>query len=161
MLYDNIMVPYDGSASARAALSEAVRYAKDDPGLTLSIVQIVDTDQLAIDKLESEGRDEQTVASSAMLQRTYDDVANDAIKKLHREIDPLLRGLMNKVQIDLLQETQPGNQIVAYAFEHHCDLIVMGSRGLGVLRGMLGSVSNHVLRNASVPVLIVKEGTNE
>ena len=41
MLYDNIMIPYDGSASSKAALAEAVRFAKDDPGLTLRIVQII------------------------------------------------------------------------------------------------------------------------
>ena len=58
-------------------------------------------------------------------------------------------------------ETQPGGQIVTYAIDNLCDLIVMGSRGLGALRGILGSVSSYVLRNADVPVLIVKEGTNE
>ena len=152
MLYDNIMIPYDGSASSKAALAEAVRFAKDDPGLTLRIVQIIDTDQLAIDKLEAEGRDEQTVASSAMLQKTYEEVTEEASKALHREIDPY---------IELLQETQPGGQIVTYAIDNLCDLIVMGSRGLGALRGILGSVSSYVLRNADVPVLIVKEGTNE
>ena len=156
MLYDNIMIPYDGSASSKAALAEAVRFAKDDPGLTLRIVQII-----AIDKLEAEGRDEQTVASSAMLQKTYEEVTEEASKALHREIDPLLSGLMNKVYIELLQETQPGGQIVTYAIDNLCDLIVMGSRGLGALRGILGSVSSYVLRNADVPVLIVKEGTNE
>ena len=130
MLYDNIMIPYDGSASSKAALAEAVRFAKDDPGLTLRIVQIIDTDQLAIDKLEAEGRDEQTVASSAMLQKTYEEVTEEASKALHREIDPLLSGLMNKVYIELLQETQPGGQIVTYAIDNLCDLIVMGSRGL-------------------------------
>lgn len=161
MLYDNIMIPYDGSASARAALSEAVRFAKDDPGLTLRIVQIIDTDQLVIDKLEAEGRGGQTEASSAMLQKIYEGVTEEASKDLHREIDPLLNGLMNKVYIELLQETQPGGQIVKYAVDNLCDLIVMGSRGLGALRGILGSVSSYVLRNADVPVLVVKEGTNE
>lgn len=161
MLYDNIMIPYDGSASAKAALAEAVRFAKDDPGLTLRIVQIIDTDQLAIDKLEAEERDEQTATSSAMLHKTYEKVTEEASKELHREIDPLLSGLMNKVYIELLQETQPGGQIVAYAIDNLCDLIVMGSRGLGALRGILGSVSSYVLRNADVPVLVVKEGTNE
>ena len=98
-----------------------------------------------------------------MLQKTYEEVTEEASKALHREIDPLLSGLMNKVYIELLQETQPSGQIVTYAIDNLCDLIVMGSRGLGVLRGMLGSVSYGVLRSAEidVPVLIVKEGTNE
>ena len=146
-----------GGGDETEVAEEAVRFAKDDPGLTLRIVQIIDTDQLAIDKLEAEGRDEQTVASSAMLQKTYEEVTEEASKALHREIDPLLSGLMNKVYIELLQETQPGGQIVTYAIDNLCDLIVMGSRGLGVLRGMLGSVSYGVLRSAEIPVLVAKK----
>lgn len=42
MLYDNILVPYDGSASADAALEEAARYAKEDPGCALHVLQISD-----------------------------------------------------------------------------------------------------------------------
>lgn len=161
MLYDAIMVPYDGSASAQAALAEAVRFAKDDPGLTLHIVQIVDTEQLAIDKLESEGRDEQIVSTSGTLQATFQTVMDEALERLHRRVDPLTRGLMNEIRVEVIQETSPGDQIVAYAIENDCDLIVMGSRGLGAIRGILGSVSSFVLRNADVPVLVVKEGTNE
>ena len=161
MLYDNIMVPYDGSPSAQAALAEAVRYAKDDPGLTLRIVHIIDTEQLAIDKLEAEGRDEQLVSTSGTLPATFAAVTAEAEERLRRRIDPLVKGLMNKVHVELLQETSPGDQIVTYAIENDCDLIIMGSRGLGALRGMLGSVSSFVLRNADVPVLIVKEGAKE
>ena len=35
-------------------------------------------------------------------------------------------------------------------------MIAMGSRGLGALRGMIGSVSFAVLRSSQIPVLIVK-----
>ena len=68
---------------------------------------------------------------------------------------------MNKVYIELLQETQPGGQIVTYAIYNLSDLIVLGSRGLRALRGLLGSVSSYVLPHADVPVLIVKDATNE
>ena len=41
--------------------------------------------------------------------------------------------------------------------EERCDGIVLGSRGLGVLQGLLrNSVSQIVLENAEVPVTIVK-----
>ena len=149
MLYDNIMVPYDGSESARAALAEAVRYAREDPGAALRIVQIVDTEQLVIEKLEKEGRNTTDELSSVLLHAHYDEVLAEADAALHRQIDGLLKGLMNEITVELLD--------VAYVDEHACDLIVMGSRGLGALRGILGSVSSHVLREAAVPVLIVKQ----
>ena len=46
--------------------------------------------------------------------------------------------------------------LVYYAKKHDADLIVMGRRGLGGLRGMLGSVSYGVLHGADIPVLTVK-----
>lgn len=160
MLYDNIMVPFDGSASAHAALDEAIRFAKDDPGAALVIVQILDTEKLVIAKLEAAGRRRDSVTSDE-LHTLYDEAVDDADKKLHRQIDGKLKDLMNKITVELLEETVPGEQIVAYAAEHDCDLVVMGSRGLGAIRGIIGSVSSYVLREADVPVLIVKEGTNE
>lgn len=161
MLYDNILVPYDGSTSARAALAEAVRFAREDPGATLRIIQILDTEQLVIDRLESQGRDTTAELSSVLLQAYHDEAVTAADEALHRQIDGLLKGLMNEVIIQLLEETVPGEQIVQYAADNTCDLIIMGSRGLGALRGILGSVSSHVLRNAAVPVLIVKHPADE
>lgn len=51
----------------------------------------------------------------------------------------------------------PAAEIVGAAREHKADLIVMGSRGLGQIGGLvLGSVSERVLQLAHSPVLIVR-----
>ena len=72
-------------------------------------------------------------------------------------IGGLLDGMPNDVDIAAVNAPSPVDGINGFAKEHGCDLIVMGSRGLGVLRGMLGSVSNGVLRSAEIPVLVAKK----
>ncbi len=52
---------------------------------------------------------------------------------------------------------EPGETIAALAAELGCDLIVMGSRGLGTHTGaLLGSVAAGTLGHAGVPVLVVR-----
>ncbi|HEV2438555.1 MAG TPA: universal stress protein [bacterium] len=64
--------------------------------------------------------------------------------------------------VDAAVETQyrrgePSHEILAAAADAKADLIVMGSRGLGQIGGLiLGSVSERVLHGAHIPVLIVR-----
>ena len=52
---------------------------------------------------------------------------------------------------------EPAHVITGYAKEKSIDQIVMGTRGLGAVTGMvLGSVTTKVLSLAEVPVLLVK-----
>lgn len=61
-----------------------------------------------------------------------------------------------KVQTDIL-EGNPAEAIIEVAKTWECDVIVMGSRGLGRLAGMvLGSTSQKVVSHAPCPVLIVR-----
>jgi nucleotide-binding universal stress UspA family protein len=56
-----------------------------------------------------------------------------------------------------LAEGYASEEILKCAEEGHHDLIVMGSRGMGLVRGLvLGSVSSRVVNQAEIPVLIVK-----
>lgn len=155
MLYDNIMVPYDGSSSSRAALQEAARFAQQDPRLTLRIVHIMDVETRVAALLDKRPSARAEVTSSD-LRRLHEQVIQQTDEALHRQVDSILQPLLNRVIIEFLEETSPGAQIVAYATDNDCDLIIMGSRGLGALRGMLGSVSNYVLRESDVPVMVVK-----
>lgn len=52
---------------------------------------------------------------------------------------------------------QIAETVAAYAADKACDQIVMGSRGLGSVKGMLfGSVTTKVLHLVNVPVTLVK-----
>ncbi len=54
---------------------------------------------------------------------------------------------------------EPASALLDVARRHHCDAIIMGARGLGMLRSaLLGSVSQRLVQDAAVPVTIVKHG---
>jgi len=51
----------------------------------------------------------------------------------------------------------PATEIIEIAAKEQADLIVIGSRGLGTIKGVfLGSVSQKVISHATCPVMIVK-----
>lgn len=57
----------------------------------------------------------------------------------------------------LMKHGDPAQLICTTAAEEKTDLIIMGTRGLGLVKGMiLGSVSHAVIQHAHCPVLTVK-----
>jgi nucleotide-binding universal stress UspA family protein len=69
----------------------------------------------------------------------------------------VVRGRREGVSVSfLVWEGEPGPAIVDAAASEQTDLIVVGSRGRNRMERMvLGSVSDHVTRNAPCPVLVV------
>ncbi len=62
-----------------------------------------------------------------------------------------------RVEQEVLSADPDAEAILAAAKTHRADLVVMGSRGLGTLKGLLlGSVSQKVSHLASCPVLLVR-----
>jgi hypothetical protein len=52
---------------------------------------------------------------------------------------------------------QTAETIVSFARDYHCQLIVLGTRGMGaVATFMIGSVANRVVHQTDLPVLLVK-----
>ena len=68
------------------------------------------------------------------------------------------RGRSVGVAVDfLVWEGDPGESIIEAAAAEAADLIVVGSHGRGTVgRFLIGSVSDHVVRNAQCPVLVVR-----
>ena len=58
---------------------------------------------------------------------------------------------------ETIEGMQPWEAIVAHAEKKGCNLIVMGSHGrTGIEKLLLGSVTQRVLQDATMPVLVVK-----
>ena len=81
--------------------------------------------------------------------------------RVHREQQAqalVERGRQAGIEVSFLVWTgDPGDQIVSAAEAERVDMVVVGSHGRGAVgRLFLGSVSEHVVRNASCPVLVVR-----
>ena len=81
--------------------------------------------------------------------------------RLERELaaqDVVTRGRARGVPVRfLIWQGSPGEAIVEVARSEQVDLVVVGSHGRGpVGRMLIGSVSEHVVRNAPCPVLVVR-----
>lgn len=82
--------------------------------------------------------------------------ALSAGKDIIKEASAKLGNSQIKVIAELL-EGPPAEALLRVAETHKCDLIVLGSRGMGTLKAsLLGSVSDKVLHHSQVPVLITR-----
>ncbi|TNN07000.1 Universal stress protein [Schistosoma japonicum] len=53
-------------------------------------------------------------------------------------------------------DAKPGPTLVKVADEHKVDIIIMGSRGLGMIRRtLLGSVTNYIMHHSKTPLVVI------
>jgi nucleotide-binding universal stress UspA family protein len=137
--FTNILVAYDGSEHSRKALDLAVKVVQCSHGkLTIlyafdkvPLILGDDETQRFIERAMSKGR-ERLAEATLFLRNTGVEFSTSSV------------------------EGPAAEAILRVAAVEGCDLIVMGSRGLGMVQGLLlGSVSYRVLHHATIPVLLV------
>ncbi|MEF8936651.1 universal stress protein [Halobacteriaceae archaeon SHR40] len=139
-MYDNILLPTDGSESMDSVLDHAIELATVHDA-TLHALYVANTASLSDLPMESSWEN-----VSAALRKQ----GEDAIKTVEEKAGDLL------VETTIL-EGSPSREIVDYAEENDIDVVVMGTHGRsGVDRLLLGSVAERVLRSSPVPVLAIR-----
>lgn len=160
MIFHNLLIPYDKSVQADHALDLALKMIaenQDGEPVTLNI-SMVSSDIPEFD--------DATYAASAAriglpensvenLQKIRETIIDDVLEDLKDAVTDRLADTDAQVVFSILQG-KPDHALIRFAEEQGCEMIIMGSRGLGGVRGMIGSVSYGVLRQAEIPVLIVK-----
>ncbi|MCI9129492.1 MAG: universal stress protein [Eggerthellaceae bacterium] len=159
MLYKNIMVAYDGSEPSTEALVVAKDMIGEDADATMHIVSIIPIGAAGIgleSPIQPVSGMSQVYTDMDTFNTLLDKAKADTISSIHDAVDDMLDGVKCKVEAVAYAAAKPSYGIVEYASEKSVDMIVMGRRGLGALRAMLGSVSYAVLHECDIPVVTVK-----
>ncbi len=144
-MFQQILVPLDGSARAEQALPVAARLARAAQG-TITLVQAVNPPSRF---MEGVG----TIVLPDILDENVP-AAKDYLEGIVQTSS--LRGIPTVTEV---VSGHPAQAIIIAAREERVDLIVLCSHGYtGAMRWVLGSIAEKVARHAPVPVLILHEG---
>ncbi|MBM6774224.1 universal stress protein [Olsenella profusa] len=157
MFFKNILVPYDESDHAKSALHVALGMAGQYPEAKVHVVTVIPSAALPNPTLLGEGFETPyAIADPSSYERIMDTAVKRAVADAEEVVDQSRDDAQCKIVADAVIAGSPVEGIADYVESHDIDLVVMGRRGLGALRGMLGSVSFGVLRSVDVPVMTVR-----
>ncbi len=148
-MYNKILVPTDGSKGALGAIELARDLLSGGVGKAVSLVHIASIAKEIADYsiINTKRIEEESVKVKLMRQGNQILTQGKAIFEQ--------ASLAVNTMVELYDD--PGEMIVKIAKEQSFDLIVIGNRGLSVIRElMLGSVSSKVLHQAGCPVIIYR-----
>jgi nucleotide-binding universal stress UspA family protein len=138
-MYDEILVPTDGSAAAERAIDHAVDIA-ETYGARIHAVYVVDAGSYST--LE---------AGSQVVMEALEDEGEQAVERV--------RAAAADHGVEVVTDVVAGSahsSLLQYAEDNGVDLVVMGTHGRrGLNRYLLGSVTERVVRSSAVPVLTV------
>lgn len=145
-MYKRIMVPVDGSETARLGLSEAIKLAASLHA-DIRLVFIINKLPWVSPELSSSAAQELI----EQLRGTGESVLHDSLNAVRAA------GLTADTRLIEALGAEAGECIVAQATSWPADLIVCGTHGRrGFRRILMGSDAEYVLRHSPVPVLLVR-----
>ena len=148
LAYKKILVPYDGSEHAKKALLQAVDIAGAGEDTKLYIASVCNM----VSAMSN--FDQVSIAEGCLTTSLSEDLEEQCKSDLKEASSMVPAGVAHE---EVYEVGSPGPVLLNMAEEEGCDLIVMGSRGLGPLKGIfMGSVSSYLVSRSKCPVLIVK-----
>lgn len=152
--YDDVLVPTDGSDAAEVAVDHGLAVAAAFDA-TVHAVNVVDVSAVA----GGAG-----VAAGAGGAGAAGTVGGDLLEPMIENGEAATERVAERARAEGLDavteigEGSPGSMLVDYVDEEDIDFVAMGTHGhTGLDRVLLGSTTERMMRNVSVPVLSVRE----
>ncbi len=150
-VYSRILIAVDDTEISRLAMEEAIKLAKDQKA-TLIIIYIADEFVPAAEGVPVDFKQHESI-----IRKKGRTILNKMIAPVRRSKIPYESHLIEitesseRISVKIVEETK----------KRKADLIVVGTHGReGLSRLLLGSVAEEVVRNAPVPVQLVKSQNN-
>lgn len=145
-MYQRILVPINGSATSDLALQEAIKIANDTSQIRLVCVheEIVAISPEGFDSINNAALQEAAIKDAERILA----MAAETAKKAGIKAETILLDTLGLSIADIINNE---------AQRWQADLIVIGTHGrTGLTRLILGSVAEGVVREATVPVLLIR-----
>lgn len=143
-----MLVAYDGSDASKKAIEMVNKCANQDDIITLLTVVPAELAESSFTKMLLPTIDLSTIVKSG----SFKDKARDSLSKVLKEI----KHYVGKVDI-IVEDGDPADEILITAKKVEADIIILGYKGYGKEgRFLLGSVTDKVVRHASVSVMVVR-----
>jgi nucleotide-binding universal stress UspA family protein len=152
-LYSRVLVPHDGSSFAEQVLPHAADIAKRFEA-ELHLLEVIPAPNPAVYAADLEGS-----AGSPLAIEAIDEAQEELRKQGQERLQTLANDLGRQGirTVWTVMDGDPAHEIVEYSNKNQIDLIAMASHGrTGLIRAILGSVTDAVLRNGGHPVLVIK-----
>ena len=141
-MYDSVLIPTDGSEMIDTTLEHGLRIATDNDAMVHALYVV-----------DSRGA------------RAAEDAREEVESSLQAEGEQAIEHVRSRAEDAGLEATgeirsgTPQKEIREYAEEHGIDLIAIGTHGKSPREKLLsmGSVTERVVDNAAVPVLVVRD----
>jgi nucleotide-binding universal stress UspA family protein len=133
-----VIVGYDGSAAARAAVRRGIERVGSTGHLIVVHSHSVPPDYIGVPYYQE------------VLDRSVEDAEN-----LMDELEETLPALHSVDYERDVVTGEPAEVISRVAHHRHADEIILGSRGVGRVRAVMGSVAHDVLHRAHCPVTVI------
>ncbi len=145
-MYDNILIPYDGTDEADTGADHGLELAST-VGATVHALYVIDLPG----------------APRALYVRDDEEEMRERYRDYGEEVTGHLSDRAADAGVDCVTAMRSGSvheEIVDYAEENDIDLIVMGTAYRGKVGALLGGGAEKVVRTSSVPVTTVRESSD-
>jgi nucleotide-binding universal stress UspA family protein len=151
-----VLIAYDGSDAARAAVQEAGKLFAPRRAVVLTVWEPGLSEYMLVP--DATGMGTTMMPYDPSVVREVDRAGEDHARDIAHDGQALAEAAGLQAEAVVTRDvTDPAAAIVASAEEHGAAAIVVGSRGLRGLRSkLLGSTSSELLRRAARPVVVVR-----